>query len=131
MPTPTQAQTAKPAPFPFSVGFPLSIRPMGDKLAICGANRGEGWPILCLVPIDTFHDADAASIVKACTAHVDNSPCLAGSTRAENKALRAALSKAHRYLADNEADMQAAGDWGDDEQDTLEAIRAALSGSAQ
>jgi len=73
-------------PFPFSVGFPLVIRPQSNSLAICGANRGEGWPILCEVPRDTHHDKDARSIVVACTAYLDLT-----TLRQQNSALVSAL----------------------------------------
>lgn len=59
-------------PFPFSVGFPLSIRPQVDSIAVCGANRGEGWPILCEVPRNNPDaEGDARAIADACTAVVD------------------------------------------------------------
>lgn len=72
MPTPTQSQPPAKHPFPFSVGFPLVIREQPESLAICGANHGEGWPILCEVPKDTHHKKDADSIRKACTAYLNH-----------------------------------------------------------
>lgn len=121
MPTPTQSQPpANSAAFPFSVGFPLSIRPQGDSLAICGANRGEGWPILCTVPVDTHHDEDATSIVAACTTHVNNALELPGSDRAKIAALVEALE--HIQLVAREF-------WGRTEEtdSCLREARAALS----
>lgn len=57
--------------FPFGVGFPLSIRESGNTLSICGANRGDGWPILCEVPKGPHAREDAESIVIACSKFVD------------------------------------------------------------
>jgi hypothetical protein len=57
--------------FPFSVGFPLSIRESENTLSICGANRGDGWPILCEVPKGPHARKDAESIIFACTKYMD------------------------------------------------------------
>jgi hypothetical protein len=58
-------------PFPFSVGFPLSIRESERTLSICGANHGFGHPILCEVPKGEHAKSDAAAIAAACTEKVD------------------------------------------------------------
>lgn len=60
-----------PTPFPFSVGFPLSIRPGFNCVSICGVNRGLGWPILCEVPTGAHATTDAKAIFDACTEKVD------------------------------------------------------------
>lgn len=44
----------------------------------------------------------------------------------QHAGLVAIAQKRHDWLADNEADMQAEGEWGDAEQDELEALSAAL-----
>ena len=70
-------------PFPFSVGFPLSIKNNADRISICGANRGDGWPILCEVPNGPHAARDAENIVKACSALLDEAvkPYAASQTR--------------------------------------------------
>jgi hypothetical protein len=87
--------TPEAKPWPFSVGFPLSIRDSGRTLSICGVNRGNGWPILCEVPKGDRAEWDAQGILSACTDKIER---YVG--KDANAALLTACEQAEHWLAE-------------------------------